>query len=75
MTVSDRERDYFRRIGAIKARTHAEALAAHRRLPLHERLERSWQLYLDHRDEHADYTHDDPTPFYDRARALGMYRE
>jgi hypothetical protein len=70
--VSERDREHFRRLGADKTASHAEAEAAHLALPLAERLRRSWALYLAHR---ASFTgeHEDPTPFYDRARALGLY--
>jgi hypothetical protein len=74
MPASERDREQFRRIGAAKAESHAEALAAHLALPLHERLERSWELYLRFRDPDAPPRDDDPTPFYERARARGLYR-
>lgn len=75
MGVSERDRDYMRRIGEAKGATHAEVAAAHRALPLAERLRRSWALYLAGRAiVRDDLRDDDPTPFYDRARALGLYR-
>jgi len=39
-----------------------------------ERLSRSWALYVAHRTT-ADFARrdDDPSPFYDRARKLGLY--
>ncbi len=75
MGVSERDRAYMRRIGEAKAASHAEAAAAHRALPLEERLRRSWALYLAGRSTVRDEPRDDdPTPFYDRARALGLYR-
>jgi hypothetical protein len=72
VTVSDRERDYMRRIGQIKASLREEEIARHRSLPIHERLAHSWSLYLAYRDR-LPSEHDDPTPFYERARALGLY--
>ena len=75
MTVSARAREYMRRIGEAKAASHAEAAARHRALPVAERLRRSWALYLAGRSTiREDARDDDPTPFYDRARALGLYR-
>jgi hypothetical protein len=63
----------MRRIGAAKAASHADALTHHRALPLAERLRRSWELYL-HGRTTAQVVHEDPVEFYDRARALGLYR-
>lgn len=51
------------------------AAARHLALSLSERLERSWQLYLEGRSAAAlDRRDDDPSPFYEKARALGLYR-
>ena len=75
MVVSDRDREYMRRIGEYKEASHREATERHLAASLEERLERSWQLYLAGRDEASlDRRDDDPTAFYDRARALGLYR-
>jgi hypothetical protein len=74
MTVSQRDLAYMRRIGDAKVKSHAEAAAAHRALPLAERLRRSWTLYLECRSTIRDDRDDDPRPFYERARALGLYR-
>jgi hypothetical protein len=73
MPVSDRDREHMRRIGEAKAASHAEALARHRALPLEERLRRSWELWLAFRDRaRVAERDDDPSPFYERARGLGM---
>lgn len=72
MSVSDRDRAYMERVGACKAESHAEAQARHLALPLEERLERSWALYLAGRDGVRDERDDDPSPLYERARALGL---
>ncbi len=75
MSAEERERDHMRRIGAYKAASHDEAAARHLSLSLSERLERSWQLYLEGRSAAAlDQRDDDPSPFYEKARALGLYR-
>jgi hypothetical protein len=75
MTVSAHGREHMRRIGEAKAASHAEAAARHRALPVAERLRRSWALYLAGRSTiREDARDDDPAPFYDRARARGLYR-
>ena len=75
MSAEERERDHMRRIGAYKADSHREAEARHLALSLSERLARSWQLYLEGRSAAAlERRDDDPSPFYAKARALGLYR-
>jgi len=73
MGASDKERDYFRRIGAAKAASKNEAAASHQALSLDERLRRSGALYLRYRTAAHERT-DDPSPYYERARALGLYK-
>jgi hypothetical protein len=75
MAASDRDKQYFERIGALKEASHSRAAKAHQSLSLDERLSRSWALYLVHRTT-AELARrdDDPSPFYDRARRLGLYR-
>jgi hypothetical protein len=75
MSVSENDRAYFRRIAAIKAESHEDAARNHAALSLDERLERSWALYWAHRSE-ADLSkrEDDPSPFYERARRLGLIK-
>lgn len=73
VAVSEQERDYMRRLGAFQAQGHAEALAAHLALPPAERLARSIALMRRFMAS-ARPRNDDPTPFYDRARRLGLYR-
>jgi hypothetical protein len=63
----------MRRIAAAKAASHAEAATRQAALPIGERLRRSWALYMASRST-ARPQLDDPTPFYERARALGLYR-
>ena len=74
MSVSERDRAHMRRIGTYKAASHAEAQARHLALSLGQRLQRSWALYEANREALRQVVHEDPTPFYDRARALGLYR-
>jgi hypothetical protein len=76
MPVSDRDKQYFARIGAIKERAHAQAAADHLALSLDERLARSWALYCANRHTaNVAAREDDPAAFYERARQLGLYRE
>jgi hypothetical protein len=74
--VSEADREYFRRIGRYKEESHAAAQAAHLALPPLERLRRSFAFSAQWRTR-ANLTarHDDPSPFYERARALGLYRD
>jgi hypothetical protein len=74
MSVSERDRNVMRRIGAAKAAGRAAAHAEHLALPLDERLRRSWRLYAETRGAAKRREADDPTPFYERARALKLYR-
>jgi hypothetical protein len=78
MAVSERDQDYMRRIGEAKAASHADAAATHRGLALAERLRRSWALYLAYRSTVQGDRDDDPSPFYERARAavcIGLDRD
>jgi hypothetical protein len=70
--VSDRDRAYMERLGRYKAASHMDAQARHLALSLDERLRRSWALYEAHRGALPE-RNDDPSPFYERARALGLY--
>jgi hypothetical protein len=74
MPVSERDRDFMRRLGAAKAASHTESAARHGALQIAERLRRSWAVYLAGRSRSTPEAHDDPTPFYERARTLGLYR-
>ena len=75
MTASDKDREYVRRIGVYKELSHREAQAEHLAVSLDERFRRSWRLYQRYRHRvRRDDPKDDPTPFYDRARELGLYR-
>ena len=74
MAVSKRDLEHMALIGRLKAESHAGAEAKHRSLPIEERLRRSWALYLELLTSvDLSRREDDPTPFYDRARALGLY--
>jgi hypothetical protein len=75
MPVSKRDRAYMERLGEYKATSHAEATARHQALPLAQRLQRSWELFVTRRGTaKLDARDDDPSHFYDLARARGFYR-
>jgi hypothetical protein len=74
MSVTERDREHMRRIGTYKDAAHADAQARHLALALSERLQRSWALSEMHRAFFGERRSDDPSPFYERARALGLYR-
>jgi hypothetical protein len=72
--VSDKDREYMRRIGAYKEASHREAQQHHLSLSLDERLERSWELYVRYHDAARCVDNDEGVmTFYDRARRLGLY--
>lgn len=73
MAVTERDIEYFRRIGEYKRRSHEDALRDHLALTLDERLQRSWELAIACA-AWGEAPEDDPTPFYDRARELGLYK-
>ncbi|KKL97763.1 hypothetical protein LCGC14_1831130 [marine sediment metagenome] len=74
MAVSSGDRSFMRRIGRYKAASHGAAAARHLALPVTDRLQRSWDLYLTYRSSQTIGTRrDDPSPFYERARRLGIY--
>jgi len=74
MAVSAHDREYFRRLGALQAEGSAERLARHRALSVEDRLRRSLALSAAAMGvARRDRRDDDPTPFYERARRLGLY--
>lgn len=76
MTVTGSDRQFMERIGRYKAVTHADAATRHLALPLAERLERSWNLYLTYRTSTTRRPRtDNPNAFYERARTLGLYAD
>ncbi len=75
MPVSSRDRDYMRRLGEFQAQGAENRERAHRALSLSARLEQSMgfcRRFFSTANLAA--REDDPTPFYDRARRLGLYR-
>ena len=77
MAVSQRERSFLTHLGKLKAESHAQAAVVHLSLPLAERLVRSWALFESFRQDAATTQpgNEGPLAFYERARALGLYRE
>ena len=76
MAASERERRYFAHLGELKASSHAQAANDHLALPLAQRLSRSWALYETFRQlpDTTQRGDEGPLAFYERARALGLYR-
>ncbi len=75
MRVTQADRDYMRRLGALESAAHVERQDAHRTLTIGERLRRSLVLSQQFRaTANLERRSDDPTTFYDRARQLGLYR-
>jgi hypothetical protein len=78
MTVeraSERDREYFRRLGKWKAEVNAEALREHLSLPALERIRRSERLHKGSIGW-ANTKHKEPEPrsILDEAKRLGLYR-
>ena len=75
-TVSDWDREYFRRIGEFERQNAEDELRRHLARSLGERLRvsleisRQWSKHLKHNSREDD----DPGAFYERARELGLYR-
>jgi hypothetical protein len=73
LMVSEQDREYMRRLGEAKAGTHADAASDHLRLPPIERLRRSFQMSAALRDRASlAAREDDPSGFYEKARARGL---
>lgn len=73
--VSERDKDYMRRLGELEAEAHDERLAEHLRSSVAERLRRSLTLAQRFRaTANLAGRIDDPMPFYEHARRLGLYR-
>lgn len=72
MSVSERDRDYMRRLGEFQAKGALERRAEYQRLDGAERIIASVSFCQGFADQ-VRAPLDDPTPFYDRARRLGLY--
>ncbi len=71
--VTEHDREYMRRLGEAKAATRADAVSDHLRLTPIERLRKSFALSAAMRaDANIAARVDDPSGFYERARALGL---
>lgn len=71
--VSEQDRDYMRRLGEAKAATHADAASEHMRLAPIERLRRSFAMSAALRAQaNLAARVDDPSGFYERARARNL---
>jgi hypothetical protein len=74
VSVSDRDRDYMRRLGEWEAENAAEDLRAHLALSIEERLRRSWEMTVRYRDWVRPEEDDFAERFFARAKELGLYR-
>ncbi len=75
MPASRHDREYMAKLGAFQDEGAAERRAAHLALDLDERLARSFALARQFwEDAQRDARSDDPGAFYERARALGLYK-
>jgi hypothetical protein len=73
--VSERDKEYMRKIGRYKAEANAERLRRHLELPMAERFRASIRLSRPHRSHESLRNHieqDDPAPLYQRARKLRL---
>ncbi len=75
MTVSERDLEYMRRLGRFQAEGRRKRAQYHAGLSPRERLAHSLEMSLLYLSRtRVEIRQDDPTPFYDRARRLGLYR-
>jgi hypothetical protein len=75
MTASARDREYMQRQGEHQREGADARLAEHLGLSLEGRLRRSLELAWLYAPRMRDRPRDDtPEKFYERARALGLYR-
>jgi hypothetical protein len=72
--VTEQDREYMRRLGEAKATSHADASSEHLRLKPIERLRRSFAMSAELRGRaNLASRIDDPSEFYEKARARGLY--
>ncbi len=73
--ASEKDRDYFRRLGEWERENAEEDLRRHLALPLSERLARSQRMMIEWGPYLRNTDNDDhPEEFYARARRLGLIR-
>ena len=71
--VTAQDRDYMRRLGEAKARSHADAASEHLRLAPIDRLRRSFALSAAWSAQaNLAARVDEPSAFFEKARALGL---
>jgi hypothetical protein len=75
MTVSEKDRDYMRRLGKFMDEVNAEELAEHLARPIEERVDESERHYR----RGLGWARPSKTPkelaaLYERAHRLGLYR-
>lgn len=73
--ASERDREYFRRLGRWKDAVNAEDLREHLALPGHERVRRSELLYRNSAGwANTGFPEQEPRSIFELARKLGLYR-
>jgi hypothetical protein len=73
--VSERDREYFRRLGQWKRDVNAEALRKHLALSAQERLRRAELLFRESRGwANPQYKEREPRSIFDLAKERGLYR-
>ncbi len=73
--ASERDKEYMRRLGRYVAEANEAAREAWLALPPAERIARSERLCREYRTKagvERALREDDPSPFYERARRLGL---
>jgi hypothetical protein len=71
--VSEQDREYMRRLGEAKTSAHDQAASGHLRLTPIDRIRRSFAMSAALRAQANLATRiDDPSGFYDQARARGL---
>jgi hypothetical protein len=71
-TVTERDHEYFRRLGEWKRKSHEEAHRAQLERSGFERL--CYSFGFGGQEDGRSREDDDPGQFYERARRLGLYR-
>lgn len=73
--ASEKDREYFRRLGEWERENQEMRLREHLALPLEKRIRASWQFCRQViRSVKKDPRDDNPGAFYEQAKRLGLYR-
>jgi len=72
--VTDRDRDYFRRLGEWERENRDSRLREHLALPIEKRIRESWTMSRQVAPHIRHAIDDGAERFYERARKLGLIR-